>query len=154
MPFLSYTTKSLTRLSSSAPSKALCRPAYPRALISDDMFPQQKLFVDIPQAFEQYPKDSFLFIEGTATRLDHGNRTVFINLSTGNIEALDFYALVIATGASTPSPLHGLNRDFEYLRKSWSAFQEALPKARNIVIAGGGPAGIETAGELGEYLNG
>ncbi|MCJ1422749.1 hypothetical protein MMC29_000629 [Sticta canariensis] len=37
---------------------------------------------------------------------------------------------------------------------SSTAFRKALPSAKSIVIAGRGPAGIETAGELGEYLNG
>ncbi|MCJ1379349.1 hypothetical protein MMC17_002450 [Xylographa soralifera] len=138
----------------SASSQAMCRPACPRALISDDMFPQEKLFVSIPKLFEQYPKDSFHFIHGTAIELDHANRTVSISLATGNMEKIDFYALVIATGASTPSPLLGLNQDESSLRANWTAFREALPTAKSIVIAGGGPAGIETAGELGEFLNG
>lgn len=138
----------------SASSQAMCRPACPRALISDDMFPQEKLFVNIPKAFEQYPKDSFRFIHGTAAELDHTNRTVSISLAIGNTEKIDFYALVIATGASTPSPLLGLNRDEDHLRTNWTAFRQALPTAKNIVIVGGGPAGIETAGELGEFLNG
>jgi NADH dehydrogenase FAD-containing subunit len=138
----------------SASSQAMCRPACPRALISDDMFPQEKLFVNVPKAFEQYPKDSFRFIHGTATELDHTNRTVSISLANNNTEKIDFYALVIATGASTPSPLLGLNRDDEFLRTNWTAFRKALPTAKSIVIAGGGPAGIETAGELGEFLNG
>ena len=135
-------------------TKAMCRPACPRALISDDMFSQEKLFVNIPKAFEQYPKDNFRFIHGTATELDHTNRTISISTATGNTEKLDFYALVIATGASTPSPLLGLNQDEAFLHQSWTAFRKALPTAKSIVIAGGGPAGIETAGELGEYLNG
>jgi apoptosis-inducing factor 2 len=138
----------------SASSQAMCRPACPRAMISDDMFPQEKLFVKIPKAFEQYPEGSFRFIHGTATELDHTNRTVSISLAIGNTENIDFYALVIATGASTPSPLLGLNRDDEFLRTNWTAFRKALPTAKSIVIAGGGPAGIETAGELGEFLNG
>lgn len=138
----------------SASSQAMCRPACPRALISDDMFPQEKLFVNIPKAFEQYPKGSFRFIHGTAAELDHTNRTVSISLAIGNTEKIDFYALVIATGASTPSPLLGLNRDEDHLRTNWTAFRQALPTAKNIVIVGGGPAGIETAGELGEFLNG
>ena len=138
----------------SASSQAMCRPACPRAMISDDMFPQDKLFVDISKQFEQYPQDSFRFVHGAANMLDHGNRTVSINLASGNTEKLGYYALVIATGASTTSPLFGLNRDVEYLRKSWAEFREALPAAKSIVIAGGGPTGIETAGELGEYLNG
>ncbi|OCK78847.1 FAD/NAD(P)-binding domain-containing protein [Lepidopterella palustris CBS 459.81] len=138
----------------SASSQAMCRPACPRALISDDMFPQEKLFVNIPKAFEQYPKDSFRFIHGTATELDHTNRTVSVSLEIGSTEKIDFYALVIATGASTPSPLLGLNRDDKFLRTNWTAFRKELPTAKSIVIAGGGPTGIEIAGELGEFLNG
>ena len=138
----------------SASSQAMCRPACPRALISDDMFPQEKLFVNIPQVFEQYPKDSLRFINGTVTELDHTNRTVSISLATGNTEKIDFYALVIATGATTSSPLLGLNRDKEFLRENWTAFRKALPNAKSIVIVGAGPTGIEIAGELGEFLNG
>ena len=138
----------------SASSQAMCRPACPRALISDDMFPQEKLFVNIPEAFEQYPKESFRFIHGTATELDHTNRTVSVNLATGGTEKIEFHALVVATGASTPSPLLGLNQNEHFLRASWTTFRKALPAAKTIVIAGGGPAGIETAGELGEHLNG
>lgn len=138
----------------SASSQVMCRPACPRALISDDMFPQEKLFVSISKSFESYAKDVFRFVHGTATELDHINRTVTINVSEAETEKIDFHALIIATGATTASPLLGLNRDIDFLRKSWKEFREALPAAKNIVIAGGGPAGIETAGELGEFLNG
>lgn len=135
-------------------SHAMCRTACPRALISDDMFPQDKLFVSISTAFQQYPTASFRFICGTATHLDHISRTVSVDLAEGNSEKLHFYALVIATGASSASPLHGLNRDYEYLRASWATFRKELPNAKSIIIAGGGPAGVETAGELGQFLNG
>ncbi|KAF9875409.1 hypothetical protein CkaCkLH20_07229 [Colletotrichum karsti] len=139
----------------SSSSQVMCRPACPRALISDDMFPQEKLFVDITTAIKQYDKDKFRFICGTATALDHRSRTVSVTTTRDSgIETLEFYSLIIATGASTPSPLLGLNRDSDSLRQSWHEFREALPKARSIVVAGGGPAGVETAGELGEYLNG
>lgn len=138
----------------SASSQAMCRPACPRALISDDMFPKDKLFVSVREQFEKYPKGSFRFVHGTAAKLDHVNRTVSVELKGGQTEQISFHALVVATGASTPSPLHGLNRDAEVLRASWKTFQEALPTAKSIVIAGGGPAGVESAGELGEFLNG
>ena len=138
----------------SASSQALCRPACPRALISDDMFPQEKLFVSIAKQFEPYPAGSFHFIKGTATELDHTSRTVAISLASGGTEKLDYHALVIATGASSPSPLLSLNQDEDFLRSCWAALRRALPSAKNIVIAGGGPAGVETAGELGEFLNG
>ncbi|KAJ9497996.1 hypothetical protein H2202_006599 [Exophiala xenobiotica] len=138
----------------STSDQAMCRPACPRALISDDLLPQGKLFVSIVRAFEQYPKDNFRFVHATATKLDHSKRTVTIQHPSGSTENIDFHALVIATGASTPSPLLGLNRDVDCLRSSWSMFREALPSAKSIVVVGGGPAGVEIAGELGEYLNG
>jgi NADH dehydrogenase FAD-containing subunit len=117
------------------------------------MFPQDKLFVSVPKQFEQYPS-GFRFIQGTATALDHNERNVTVIMKEGNAEKIEYHALVVATGTSTASPLLGLNRDSESLRASWTAFRAALPKAKAIVIAGGGPAGVETAGELGEYLNG
>lgn len=138
----------------SASSQIICRPACPRALISDDMFIQEKLFVSIPKVFEQYREGGFRFIHGAATELNHTNRTVSISLAVGNTEKIDFHALVIATGTSTPSPLLGLNRDGEFLRANWTTFRKTLPTDKSIFIAGEGPAGVETAGELGEYLNG
>ncbi|OJJ51746.1 hypothetical protein ASPZODRAFT_148970 [Penicilliopsis zonata CBS 506.65] len=141
----------------SASTQVICRPACPRALISDDMFPQDKLFVDIPPLFEQYPAGRFRFVHGSAVKLDHADRTVSVQLADGQKETtatIAFHALVVATGASTSSPLMGLNGDENSLRAAWSAFRQALPTAKSIVIAGGGPTGIETAGELGEYLNG
>ncbi|ETN44165.1 uncharacterized protein HMPREF1541_10715 [Cyphellophora europaea CBS 101466] len=132
----------------------MCRSACPRAMISDAMFDQSKLFVDIPRQFEQYPDRSFQFLQGRATALDHYVRAVTIRAVEGTSETLEYHALVIATGASTPSPLLGPNPDTPHLKQNWAEFRKALPTARSIVIAGGGPAGVETAGELGEYLNG
>lgn len=138
----------------SAAAEAMCRPGCPRALISDEMFDQSRFFVSVPKQFEQYPKDSFRFVHGTAVHLDHQNRTVVYSVAGGPPEQLPFHALIIATGASTPSPLFSFNTDEKLLRASWAAFRAALPAAKSIVIAGGGPTGIETAGELGEHLNG
>ncbi|KAI8628439.1 FAD/NAD(P)-binding domain-containing protein [Xylariaceae sp. FL1651] len=143
----------------STSSQTMCRPAAPRALLSDTQFPQDKLFVSIPASFVQYGPDSFIFKQGTATALDHENRTVSVHLAMTNDGSstevkITYYALVIATGASTPSPLLGFTRDEAVLKSSWAAFRKALPNAKHIVVAGGGASGVEVAGELGEYLNG
>ena len=138
----------------SASSKAFDRPACPRALISDEFFDQSKLFVDTTKQFEQYPKENFQFIHGTASEVNHTNRVVSIAINGGGSQNLNYHTLVVATGSSTPSPLLSINRDEDYIRNSWKSFRAALPTAKTIVIAGAGPAGIETAGELGEYLNG
>ncbi|KAI0413140.1 FAD/NAD(P)-binding domain-containing protein [Xylaria grammica] len=143
----------------STSSQTMCRPAAPRALISDAMFPQDKLFVSIPESFSQYTPGSFVFEQGTATALDHENRTVSVRPAesgdSGSAELkIVYHALVIATGASTLSPLLGFTRDETALKSSWAAFRTALPKAKHIVVAGGGASGVEVAGELGEHLNG
>ena len=154
MPVLPHNNHKVILISTA--SEAICRQACPRALVSDDFFPQEKLFVSIPKQFEQYPADQFGFIHGSATSVDHENRTVSIKRqSDSKTQTLSFHALIIATGASTPSPLFGFNsNDEKVLRAAWAEFRNGLRKAKNIFIAGGGPAGVETAGELGEYLNG
>ena len=139
----------------SASSEIFCRPTAPRALVSDAMFPQEKLFVSINGAFGQYPETSFRFVHGSATKVNLETRTAVVSRAQADgEEIISFHALVVATGASTPSPLHSLNTSSEALRSYWGTFREALPRADTIVIAGGGPAGVETAGELGEFLNG
>lgn len=137
----------------SASSDALCRPACPRAMIADEMFDQSKLFVKIEDQFKQYTM--FRFVHGAATKLNHQQREVTVRTSEAGAEIiLLYYALIIATGSSTRSPLLGLNTDSQNLRRNWQSLRQALPLAKHIVIAGGGPAGVEIAGELGEYLNG
>jgi apoptosis-inducing factor 2 len=137
----------------SSSAEVLCRPACPRAMISNDMFPQHKLFVSISENFASYSKDIFRFIHATVTRLDLKARKVIYTRAERTTEQLGFLAVVIATGSSTPSPLFTLT-DSSQLRGDWTEFREALATAQSIVIAGAGPVGIETAGELGEYLNG
>ncbi|KAL1837359.1 hypothetical protein VTK73DRAFT_4721 [Phialemonium thermophilum] len=146
----------------SSSSEGFCRPASPRAALSDDFLPQDKLFVNIPAQFARYPKGSFRFVHGTAVDLDISSRSVTVRPAGASDNdgatplELSFYALVIATGAEAASPLLGLTKsnDADALRANWAAFRKVLPSAKEIVIAGGGPAGVELAGELGEYLNG
>ncbi|KAI1329493.1 FAD/NAD(P)-binding domain-containing protein [Xylariaceae sp. FL0255] len=143
----------------STSSQAKCRPAAPRALLSDAMFPQQKLFVDIKTSFKQYGDEKFAFEKGTVTNLDCEARTVTYLPAEAEVEGIfeviPYHALIIATGASTPSPLLGYgSNDETTLRANWAAFRAALPNAKHIVVAGGGASGVEVAGELGEYLNG
>lgn len=138
----------------SSSSQVFCRPACPRAMISEDMFPHEKLFVDIQDKFRNYASSNFRFIQGKATNLDHKSCFAIVQSFDGTTERIGFHAVIVATGASTASPLLGLTQDEHLLRNSWDSFRKALPESRRIVIAGGGPAGIEAAGELGEYLNG
>lgn len=129
----------------------ICRPACARAMISDTFFNQSKLFVDISTQLSQYADQNWTFVHGTAIKVNHESRTVTIKRHSGNVEeVISFHALVVATGASTSSPLlsNGPER-----AEAWKQLRLALPSARRIVIAGGGPAGVEVAGELGSFLD-
>ncbi|KAL4947303.1 hypothetical protein BDW69DRAFT_178674 [Aspergillus filifer] len=141
-------------------NEIIVRPATPRALLSDNLLDQKKLFQPLVKQFEQYPSKNFKFIQGLAKNLDHANRVVTVEQVTAESGSsaeceIEYHALIIGTGSSTPSPLLSLNSGSSTeLKNTWSSFRSALPHAQNIVIAGGGPVGIETAGELGEHLNG
>lgn len=138
-----------------ASKETSCRPACPRAMLSDDFFDQSKLFVDTAKQLARYPSEQYTFLHGRVESVDLKEGKVFVKKGDGSADELEFYAVVVASGASTPSPLLGLNSGTaQHLKKTWQTFRETLPKAKSIVIAGGGPAGVEVAGELGEYLNG
>lgn len=133
-----------------APSKdVMCRPACPRAMLADEYFDQSKLFVDIRAQLAQYPSEKWEFVHGAAVEVDHVARTARIG-SEGKEQVIAFHALVIATGTSTPSPLLS-NGPFR--KEAWDTLRSSLPSARKIVVAGGGPTGVEVAGELGSHLN-
>ncbi|KAL5044311.1 hypothetical protein BDW71DRAFT_186359 [Aspergillus fruticulosus] len=139
----------------SSSHEVICRPAAPRTLIADSYFDQSKLFVSVEERFKPYG-EKFKFIHGRAKWLEHERRVVVVDqLDTDTKIELEYYALIIGTGSSTSSPLLSLNSAGKpELTARWKSFRGALSSARSILIAGGGPTGIETAGELGEHLNG
>ncbi|KAL4982118.1 hypothetical protein BDW68DRAFT_192429 [Aspergillus falconensis] len=139
----------------SSSHEVICRPAAPRTLIADSYFDQSKLFVSVEERFKPYG-EKFKFIHGRAKWLEHERRVVVVDqLDTDTKIELEYHALIIGTGSSTSSPLLSLNSAGKpELTARWKSFRGALSSARSILIAGGGPTGIETAGELGEHLNG
>ncbi|KAI0769174.1 amid-like mitochondrial oxidoreductase [Irpex lacteus] len=130
----------------SSSTHTFLRPAAPRAMLDDKFFDQSRLFIPLADCFAKYPSETVELVHGRATQLDITARTT---------KTVEYYVLVIATGSSTPSPLHGFNAGTHTdLKAHWASFRTALKSVKSIVIAGGGTTGVETAGELGEYLNG
>ena len=141
----------------SSSSHFFCRPTSVRALVSENAFPKDKrLFVPLTEAFEQYTSPSITLYHGTVAKLDHLTCTVtIVPAEAGKAEMeLEYHALVIATGVTTQSPLMGLSGYHQNTIEAWTSFRKKLSTAKSIVITGGGPTGVETAGELGQYLNG
>lgn len=137
-------------------SHFLCRPASVRALVSEDAFPENKrLFVPLSEAFEQYASTLMTVYHGTVAKLDHLTRTVTVTpAEAGKAEMeLEYHALIIATGVATQSPLMGLSGDHQNTIEAWTSFRKKVSAAKSIVITGGGATGVETAGELGQFLN-
>jgi NADH dehydrogenase FAD-containing subunit len=125
----------------------------PREIVSKKMMPSSKTYLPIEPAFA-YAKDRFTFVQGTATHVDAAGQNVSVTTATGEQKSIPYIALVIATGFSTPSALFTQTSSAAELEATHEAFQKALPNAKTVVIGGAGPVGVESAGEIAEFLNG
>ena len=128
----------------------------PRAMVSVKEIKHSDSFVPIMDGFKQYTnlKDSIIFHHGTASGLDVDARKVSIQRSDGGEEFLDYYALIIGTGITSPTPLTTLHGDYTVSQKALEEMNARLKTAKEVVIGGGGPVGVETAGEIATHLNG
>ena len=130
--------------------------AAPRAIVSVQKMKHSDCFVPIKNGFNQYPdlKDSIFFHQAEATGVDTGSRSVAVQTSNGYVETLEYYALIIATGIKSPTPLTTLHGDHTISQNALDAMNAKIASAKDIVIGGGGPVGVEIAGELGEHFKG
>ncbi|KAL1304726.1 hypothetical protein AAFC00_003672 [Neodothiora populina] len=134
------------------------RVASPRSVASFELMPVAKTFLEIKPGFKQYKSDVFTFVQGKAVTTDTAGRTVTIKhtgAADGTVETLSYHALILATGTKTFDPTLSLQGGLhEDILKALAYMHKKLKTAKTIVVAGGGPAGVEVAGEVGEYLNG
>ncbi|KAF2237905.1 FAD/NAD(P)-binding domain-containing protein [Viridothelium virens] len=131
------------------------RVGSPRSMVSKQMIPDSKLFLPIADGFKQYSTSDFTFIQATATDWDPNSRTITISLAhTGKSKTLNYHALILATGTRTATPLTSLHGDHTTSQQALDEMNSALLTAQSIIIGGGGPSGVETAGEIGHQLNG
>jgi NADH dehydrogenase FAD-containing subunit len=132
------------------------RFATPRAVVSAKLMPTSNFFFPIADAFQQYNSKTYTFINAKAVAIDTSARTITLNYEKTGAEPheLSYHALALATGTRTLSPLFSLHTTRDGAEDALKELHKRLPQARSILISGGGPTGVETAGELGEYLNG
>lgn len=134
-------------------SKFYWRPASPRAIASERLGPDESMFLDFQQAFQVYGENITL-IHGAATSWNAEERKIDVEKSDGTKTTLSYHSLILATGTRSPSPLHSLQgSDYTDVQAALHTIREQLSTATRIVIAGGGPTGVETAGEIAEVLN-
>lgn len=130
--------------------------AAPRQIVSLEQLTIESSFVPIMDGFKQYGSllDSIKFHHGSATSMNKDSRTVTISLHEGGSESLDYYALVISTGIRSPTPLTTFHGDYTISEKAIKDMNAKLSTAKDVVISGGGPVGVEMAGEIAMHLKG
>ena len=111
--------------------------------------PDEQLFLPIEPAFAQYSSENFEFVLGKAEHLDIENGSVEVVKNDGTQRSLSYDQLIIATGSHIRSnlPFKPIGTHEETLA-ALHALQKHIDVAKSIVVVGGGPTGVETAGEL------
>lgn len=131
-------------------SRAYFKVASPRSAIQPNLLAGSELWRPLSEAFDRYPADQIKIVKAKAVGLDPSNRTVTV-APTGAGEAeqtIPYDSLVISTGTTSPSPLWTLHGDENLTSDAFKKVNESLTKAKTVLVAGGGPVGVETAGEI------
>ena len=117
--------------------------------------PDKQLFLPIEPGFAQYSSENFEFVLGKAERLDLEENTAQVTENDGTQRSLSYDQLIIATGSRVRGnlPFKSVGTHQETLAALHS-LQKQIDVANSIVLAGGGPTGVETAGELAAAYGG
>lgn len=146
LPKLTSTTSQtykITLISSS--SDFYWKVGSPRTIVNPSALPISKVLLPIAPEFAKYSAEQFEFIHAFAEKLDPVAKV--IALSTGMNVHYD--TLIIASGTSFISPIWSVANGSDATRTALEAIHARLPTAKSVLVAGGGAAGVETAGELG-----
>ena len=140
------------------------------------MMKKGDLFREIEEGFHRHRGSGTVFVQGEATGLDLSARVARINIFGkegvkrasivgkrgsrnleenlgGKTQLIPYHALIMATGSSAHSELLSLHGTHLNTIGTLTAFHARAAAARSIVVCGGGPSGVECAGQLATYLN-
>jgi len=134
--------------------------AAPRIVAKSTAFRPEEYLLPIKDAFANYRADAFEFIPGTATAIETTAKTVTVTPNEGEAKTLSYDYLVIASGSTTSATTGSLTGTAIPFKQSGhnnmeqliEAAQGHIAGAKEIVIGGAGPIGIELAGELAEAV--
>lgn len=121
--------------------------ATPRGVVPGQI-PDDKLFQPIAAGFSHYPAGQFEFVLGSVEGVDVEAKKLKLSGATGD-RTLDYDFLILGTGSSTKgdAPYKSVGTT-EATRDALHNVQLRIKQAKTIVLAGAGPTGVETAGEL------
>lgn len=110
----------------------------------------EELFLPIAPAFAGYSPENFELVLGKAEGLDiEGSKVAVCMTEDGSHRDIAYDELVVASGSSMRGgiPLKHVGAQ-DQMAASWKSLQNKVTNARSILISGGGPTGVEVAGEL------
>ncbi|KAL3419972.1 amid-like mitochondrial oxidoreductase [Phlyctema vagabunda] len=129
--------------------------AAPRHLVGESVLPAHKMFLPLEADLKKYTAKQLTIISGKAVALSPENKMVTIATQGNDVrQNIGFDTLVIATGTTSNSALWQMNEDDAVTKDAFKSLHNALPKAKTILIGGGGAVGVETAGEIGTHFKG
>jgi NADH dehydrogenase FAD-containing subunit len=126
-------------------------PAAPRYIIGKDVLPASKIFLPIAAGFKDYKAEQYTILQGKAIAVDAEKKVVSVRVLDGTTKELGYTSLVVATGTTGTSQLWQINDHEDITKDLFHSLHAALPKAKTILIAGGGAVGVETAGEVATH---
>ena len=134
----------------SSSSHLLWTVAAPRVLVKPDLIPAERILAPITDGFTSYPAGSFELLHAEATSLDTSARKISLKPGSSSKapSTLAYGTLIIATGASSDQAIWSARDGHEKTIAAFKNMNEALQRASTILVAGGGPVGVETTGEL------
>jgi NADH dehydrogenase FAD-containing subunit len=133
--------------------------AAPRMICDSKFALKRNSFIPFVDEFQQYTDDEFLFLQGEAVDVSRLQRIVTVKhcsdgKRSGTLYDIQYHALIIASGSSQHSDLLSLHGSHRNTIDAFELFQVRLKEAKRIIIAGGGPSGVECAGQIATQLNG
>ena len=147
LPAISSSGKEAFKVTLINPTKEfLWKIGLPRTIVNPTALPLDKALTDIEPYFTKYGPEKFQFIQAYASSIDPTSKTVKLSTET----SVKYDSLVICSGTGFNSDLWSTTPGVDHLRSAIEDIHHKLPAAETIYIAGGGPAGVETAGEFGD----
>ena len=127
----------------------------PRALIVADF--ESKLFIPYDRILagrRGSPAGPARHVRGAATSVDAARKTVSVRLATGEEISIAYDILVIALGSHFSAPAKPASVSSGTAMAALASVRAAVAAAGVVAIIGGGPTGIETAGEIATGMPG
>ncbi|KAF3994177.1 hypothetical protein FT663_00147 [Candidozyma haemuli var. vulneris] len=137
----------LTLISSSSHAYFNC--AAPRLLVEPETL--EKTLFSLDTFVQKHSKGRGRFVQGTATKANLEKKEIEVDATNGN-KTITYDYLVIATGTKSSDKGFKVNQSHEEASEAILDWGKKIKAAETIGILGGGPTGVESAGEIAHDL--